>query len=124
MRERHNLSKLPSPVKAKPAPLPRLNGYVCQRTPEPGKGRHVTVTVDVADGVTPFMIGCPACNADAHSMFYPTKGNPPPLSAATYEWYKPDADEVAQLHPAEATHVKQGGLLMRPRTEAPPVFHS
>lgn len=39
---------------------PRINVYVCQKC-----GGH-TVTVDVDEGVTPFMIGCHAKEADVH----------------------------------------------------------
>lgn len=39
---------------------PRINVYVCQKC-----GGH-TVTVDVDEGVTPFMIGCHAKETDVH----------------------------------------------------------
>lgn len=39
---------------------PRINVYVCRKC-----GGH-TVTVDVDDGVTPFMIGCHAKESEVH----------------------------------------------------------
>lgn len=119
--ERFNLSKLPREPRYDPAagkPIPRLNGYRCT------KDRHLTITVDVDVGVTPFCMGCRKCGADAHSMMYPTKGDIPPLSAATHEWYRPDEEELKGLCEANIEHVKRGGLLLRKRTDRKPIYHA
>lgn len=90
----------------------RVNGYGCQNR----QCRHVMVTVDVDDGVTPFMVGCPKCGASAHSFFYPTQGCPP-AETATHEWYAPDEEERRELNAAELDHVERGGLLLRRKGE-------
>ena len=111
---------------------PRINVYRCQY------GCH-TVTVDVDDGVTPFMIQCRSrstperpikakylgeegfCKGTAESSFYPRGPKPLHIGEPKWEWYKPTTPEV--MSNAEFEHVKQGGLLLRPRTEREPVYH-
>lgn len=90
----------------------RVNGYGCRNA----HCRHVMVTVDVDDGVTPFMVGCPKCGGQAYSFFYPTKGCPP-AEDATHEWYAPDAEERKELTKAELEHADQGGLFLRRKGE-------
>ena len=70
---------------------------------------HSTVTVDIDDGVTPFMITCQedGCDRTATSMFYRCDQDLEP----THEWYKPDKD--AEMTQGERDHVEQGGLLLR-----------
>jgi hypothetical protein len=84
-----------------------------------------TVTVDIDEGVTPFMIGCtqPGCGGHAFSTFYPKTPRPSFYPQPSHEWYKPDARELGKLSAGERDHVARGGLLMRPRTNAEPVFH-
>jgi hypothetical protein len=95
------------------------NVYTCSRC------GGFTVTVDVAEGVTPFMIGCRAsgksgdCSGDAYSAFYPKK--PWPVHVPTtpaWEWYRPGRGEVRRLDRASREHVKNGGLLLRKRSVA------
>ena len=99
--------------------LERRNAYFCQSC------RKVTITVDVAEGVTPMFIQCPHCEKEMASSFMyqvpgcmrmTTKEGKMVTLPADYEWYKPDAK--TKLHPQLKDHVKQGGLLMRPRTDA------
>ena len=99
--------------------LPRENVYTCQVC------HKFFVTVDVDDGVTPFMTECKeaGCKGGAHSSFYPTGPRPPRIPAPTYEWYKPDAAEMASLSGGVRQHVEQGGLLLRARTDREPVYH-
>lgn len=102
------------------AGTPRINIYTC--TTCDGK----TVTVDVNDGVTPFMIRCRAterCGGDAHSCFYRV---PPGEHKPTFEWYKPTLKKAKRLDrtwPGTLDHVRQGGLMLRPRSDAEPVLH-
>lgn len=105
-------------------PLPRENAYVCAKCCKP------TVTVDVDEGVTPMFIGCRAtegCDGMAQSMMYPKHDRPAHIPAPTFEWYKPTEAEAAEAdkeYPGSLEHWKQGGLFMRPRTDATPVYHS
>jgi hypothetical protein len=97
-----------------------------------------TFTVDVDEGVTPFMIKCKSkskpgrplrpdltgedgeCVGTARSCFYP-KEPLPSFAVITHEWYRPK--EMGGLSAKEKEHVERGGLLLRERTEAMPVFH-
>lgn len=94
----------------------KLNVYVCPK-------KHLTTTVDVDEGVTPFMLGCkmPGCNEMAQSSFYP-KQRPIPMHIPMplWEWYKPDINKVSSF---ERDHVEKGGLLLRRRTSAQPTNH-
>lgn len=93
-----------------------FNYYRCE------KCRQYTVSKDLADGVTPFMIRCHAtqdCQGMAQSCFYrvPQTTHQQPHII----WYKPSPDELAQyvanLDPIRQEevkeHVNKGGLLMR-----------
>ena len=108
----------------------KRNVYECQKC-----GGKV-VTVDVHEGVTPFMISCHAggepdlerCGGMMHSHFYRD------LSAyktePSWEWFSPTTaeldDYVLGIDPrtvhGTVEHVRKGGLLMRrtptPTTEA------
>lgn len=124
----------------------RINLYLCEH------GCH-NITVDVDKGVTPYMIGCEfrgrkdrplnpskskngKCVGVAESSFYPKvlpSGVPYPIPE--YEWYAPkklitlhgdvffSGEDVLKLSSWEIDHVKQGGLLMRKRTDALPILH-
>ena len=84
----------------------KKNIYTCKAC------RHRTVTVDLDDGVTPFMIECTKCEGPAHSSGY----NFPSWMGLdpTHEWYMPDEAEQATLDPETLEgHVKRGGLLLR-----------
>lgn len=112
--------------------LPRINVYRCEH------GCN-NVTVDVDDGVTPFMMKCVTksrpdrpldpiltgsdgeCLGMAKSCFYPKVAPPPWISVPTHEWYRPK--DLAGLNDGELEHVKKGGLLLRPRTDAEPIYH-
>lgn len=82
----------------------RLNAYTCNNL-------HVTVTQDIHEGVTPFMIECPVCKDMAMSRMY--KVNDTPKIQPTHEWYKPEPKEWDLLDDNVIDHVKNGGLLMR-----------
>jgi len=80
---------------------------------------HRTITVDLVEGVTPFMIRCrhEGCDTHAQSSFYRVDQG----LEATHEWYLPSIDEAFQLnmqHPGMLDHVKQGGLVLRKIEEA------
>jgi hypothetical protein len=95
----------------------RLNVYRCS-------GGDVTTTVDVDEGVTPFMVMCPKCGRDAQSSFYP-KSRPVPESIPepSHEWYRPSETETRRMNHAMREHVKKGGLLLRLRTKREPLSH-
>jgi hypothetical protein len=86
----------------------KINAYDCQACGKP------TVTIDVDDGVTPFMIGCRVtggCRGFAQSRFYQNVAGLTP----TYEWYKPAAKKVSRLSRDMQDHVANGGLLIQAR---------
>lgn len=97
---------------------PRENAYTCKAC------GGVFVTVDVDHGVTPFGTEChasPECHGMSYSSFYPRGPKPPELGEALWEWYRPES--YAGLSPGVADHVRKGGLLLRARTDKPPVYH-
>ena len=81
---------------------------------------HITKTVDVDAGVTPFMHKCSKCNKWATSSFY--KGIAP-NEEPVEEWYRPTLEETLKLanNTALLDHVLKGGLLCRKivKTEKP-----
>jgi hypothetical protein len=84
----------------------KLNIYVCERC----KGH--TVTRDMDDGVTPFMIACratKACSGWMKSSFYRVFDQ---SMREDFQWYKPS--KAARLTRSEIEHVNKGGLLLRP----------
>jgi len=85
----------------------RKNVYVC------GACGHRTVTIDVDEGTTPFMISCTECDEAAYSQFYADESQD---MTPTHEWRKPnDAErkELLKLSPETLTeHVDRGGLLL------------
>lgn len=103
--------------------LPRENAYMCDTCKKP------TVTVDVDEGVTPAFLGCRAtegCKGMGHSMMYPRLPRPAEYPAPAFEWYKPTEAEVAEVekdYPGSMQHWKNGGLFLRPRTDATPIYH-
>jgi hypothetical protein len=70
------------------------------------------VTVDVDEGVTPFMLTCKAherCSGTMLSSLYCVYDQ---SMAASHEWYRPAS--TADLSPGLLEHVLKGGLLLRP----------
>lgn len=114
--------------------LPRENCYRCEYG-------CINLTVDVDEGTTPFMMKCRRrptperpidksllgidgeCIGTATSCFYPKSARPANLPAPEWEWYKPDAQETANLGDAERDHVEMGGLILRARTDREPLYH-
>jgi hypothetical protein len=85
----------------------KLNIYTCE------KCRGHIVTVDRDEGTTPFMVGCRAtegCSGMMESSFYRVWDQ---RMAPQFEWYRPDATEVATLKLVARDHVQRGGLLLR-----------
>lgn len=93
----------------------KTNVYVCSES-------HRTVTIDRAEGVTPFLIKCPSCeekgiDTEASSCMYRVSQ----ALVATHEFYKPteqemktfQADCAPQVYESIAEHVSKGGLLFR-----------
>lgn len=79
-----------------------INVYQC-------RNGHQSITEDVADGVTPMIIGCLAegCRESATSRWYMVDQT----LKATHEWYLPVS--FRHVSRAEREHVRQGGLLLR-----------
>jgi len=113
----------------------RMNLYLCEH------GCH-NVTVDVDKGVTPFMIPCNftgrpdrplnplkakdgRCVGVARSSMYPKEIDAKyPYPKPTHEWYRPELLEYSKLSDPEKDHVKNGGLLLRERTDRDPILHT
>ena len=82
-----------------------INRYTCP------KG-HSIVTVNRDDGTTPLLIRCreEGCNEMAKSEWYDVD----PTLKPTYEWFKPNAGEMAALESASLhQHARMGGLILR-----------
>jgi hypothetical protein len=111
---RRRLKAAPEPLAPRATPFrERLNAYRCDDC-----GRY-TVTIDRDEGVTPMFLGCRAdgtedyaCGGRAVSLGYP-KGPRPSWAVPAWEWYKPDAAELARMSPEMRDHVQRGGLALR-----------
>lgn len=74
---------------------------------------HV-VTVDLVEGVTPFLIGCkatPGCSGMMQSSMYRVFDQ---RMRPGFEWFKPTKEETMALHTWSRDHVAKGGLILRP----------
>ena len=80
------------------------NVYVCE-------DGHETVTLDRDEGTTPFMMRCrhDGCTKTSQSKFYRVDQR----LVATWEWYKPAADDPCMRDDAVREHVELGGLMPR-----------
>lgn len=80
----------------------RVNCYICPNG-------HLTKTIDIDKGTTPFMFICIECGKDARSTFYRDAA---PGQKPTIEWFRPDLKATIKLRrkPAMLDHVLQGGL--------------
>ena len=92
------------PIRMRPV---KINAYTC------GTCTITTTTVDIHEGVTPFLYRCPHCGDMAESHFYPSGPIPAHLPPPTVEWYKPDARELKSFPMPIREHVSKGGLLDR-----------
>lgn len=81
----------------------KKNVYTCR-----GCGKKV-VTVDLVEGVTPFMITCDNCSGTMLSSLYEVDQSLEP----TREWYSPGKEGRAKLSKGTLGHVEKGGLLLR-----------
>lgn len=91
------------------APHHSMNGYHCRAC----DGTVLTIDVDL--GVTPMTMPCVgrcAGRSTAVSLNYPPQQ--PPAEPAL-EFYRPSAEEAAELSVAALEHVLKGGLLVRGR---------
>lgn len=94
----------------------KINVYTCEEC------GGFTVTIDIDEGVTPFMLRCRApqfmggaCDGWGQSGFYKPRADVP---APAWEWYAPDAAELATMDEAMADHCRNGGLNIRARALA------
>lgn len=92
-----------------------INAYTCDDC-----GLN-TVTIDVDPGVTSMFITCrrtPGCSGQAASSGYPDAEPPPTITLhLDWEWVTPTEAEFKKLSPNMQSHVDQGGLVLRPRTD-------
>lgn len=112
----------------------RMNLYICEH------GCH-NVTVDVDKGVTPMFMKClrtgdkdrplnpsksknGVCTGMATSFMYPKEiDDCHDYPVPKHEWYRPDLSRYVKLSDGEKDHVKNGGLLIRKRTDAEPLIN-
>ena len=85
----------------------KINTYTCPNG-------HVTVTISLDEGVTPFMLRCKQklnakhdCTDFAKSAFYQCDQSLTP----EYEWYKPI--DIKKVSKDLREHVRNGGLILR-----------
>ncbi len=96
----------------------RVNCYTCEEC------GHITKTIDIDAGVTPFMFTCEkyketamcSCkNITSNSSFF---NDIAPNQAPTFEWYRPTLKQVLKMRAKEdglLDHILQGGLDYRKR---------
>ena len=90
----------------------RINVYVCRKC-----GGN-TVTIDIHEGVTPFLLRCRAtgregdCDGMAQSSFYRPEME---HASPAWEWFKPVGSEYRKLNRDMREHVDKGGLDIRRR---------
>lgn len=73
------------------------------------------VTMDVDQGVTPFLIGCRAdadCDGNMESSFYRIPNNP--RNIVNFIWRKATAKEITRMDGWSQQHAEQGGLFLHP----------
>ena len=84
------------------------NAYTCQTC------RKTVVTINRAEGTTPFMLSCQVtagCSGRMTSHFYKLPQDAPEPSI---EWYRPATRRaIRRLSDWERDHVQRGGLLYR-----------
>jgi hypothetical protein len=85
----------------------RINCYVCP-------AGHITKTVEIDKGVTPFMILCPYCDKMAQSTFYKEVA---PDHIPRYEWYRPSLEETLKESASSRQYILDGGLYHRDTEE-------
>lgn len=82
-----------------------VNCYVCQDK----SCDHITKTIDVDKGTTPFIYNCEKCGGEAISTFYKDID---PEEKPTIEWYRPTLQQTQKYrsNPAMLEHILNGGL--------------
>lgn len=82
-----------------------INCYVCQNK----DCGHVTKTIDVDRGTTPFIYNCEKCNAEAISTFYKDIA---PEKEPSIEWFRPTLQQTQKYksNPGMLDHILDGGL--------------
>lgn len=92
-----------------------INIYRCENN-------HLTTTVDVDEGTTPFLMECPFCKSTAQSMCYPRERPFPSwVPNITHEWYRMNGNKVDALDKNSKYHHENGGLFLRKRTKKLPI---
>jgi len=84
----------------------KINCYLCPSC------KHITKTIDVDKGTTPFRFNCEKCGNAALSTFYQDHA---PDREPTVEWYRPPLKQILKLRKKkdQLNHILQGGLVPR-----------
>ena len=81
-----------------------VNCYLC-------RCGHITKTVDIDAGATPFLFTCEKCGELATSTFY---SDSVPDREPTFEWYRPTLEQVLKIEDEDILfHILSGGLEFR-----------
>ena len=91
----------------------KKNLYICQKC-----DNHL-VTIDMADGVTPFLTQCPVpgCTGMAQSKCY-KNFDAIYIGEPTVRWIRPTNEQTKRLPPDLRDHVKKGGLIRDDQLQA------
>lgn len=80
----------------------------------------LTVAVHVDEGVTPMVLACrrvEGCPGMGKSLFY-VPLHPDVVELLAWEWYRPTERWTRRQDPEMRRHIEQGGLVIRPLTDA------
>lgn len=94
----------------------KVNKYICMGTDanDSASFSHFTFTINLANGVTPFMIKCPHCKGMAQSQMYralPVCG----IVTVTHAFYRP---KRGPKDAATLEYMMNGAMLLAPLPEA------
>jgi hypothetical protein len=70
----------------------KKNAYICESCAK------ATTTINLVNGVTPFLIACPHCGEPARSCFYKVSQDLVP----THEWFRPSDGQLKSIARASA----------------------
>lgn len=94
-----------------------INAYYCPDC------QSYVVVIHRDEGVTPMFLACRAkgeptdpandCKGMSTSLGYPAAETWPIPRTPTWEWYKPDAEQIAEMDEAGRDHIERGGLDIR-----------
>lgn len=81
--------------------------------------KHFIITIDVDNGVTPFMIRCKrkGCKGTMQSAFYKPLPALLQMKEPDFEWYRKTQKELVDVSEDAREHASKGGLFLRERKQ-------